>query len=123
MINKYNKYTIALIASLLPVVTFADDSVNGTDLTSLAGKIVTILNLVLVLMIGFSIVSFTWYVIKYYVMPNENRTEGNTYIMWSLIGFFVIFSLFGLVNILVNSFGLGDSSMGSWATFTSIFPS
>ena len=61
-------------------------------------------------MMGFAVVLFTWFVIQYYIKPNEDRKNAGQYVMYSIIGFFVILSMWGLVNILSNTFGgLGNS--------------
>jgi len=116
---KYYKYIASIIATFVPVIAFA--AIRG-NLNDLVKVIIYYLNSGLVLMMAFAVVMFTFYVVKYYVMPNEDRTEGNTYVMYSIIGFFVILSFWGLVNILQNSFGLGNQTPGNWASFTNIFP-
>ncbi len=115
------KYIISGAVVVLPAMVFA--ATSGT-LATLVHTIISYLNIVLVLMMAVAGVMFTFYVIKYYVMPNENRSEGNTYVMYSIIGFFVILSIWGLVNIVQNSFGLGNkgNTPDSWADFSNIFP-
>jgi hypothetical protein len=115
------KYIISGAVIALPAVTFA--ATSGT-LATLIKTIISYLNIILALMMAAAFVMFTYYVIKYFVMPNEDRKEGNTYVMYSVIGFFVILSFWGLVNIVQNSFGLGNqqNTPGSWASFTNIFP-
>ncbi len=119
MNSKFTKYLVSFSIVSLPIIAFA---ATGGTLKDLVRVIIYYLNSALVLMMAFAIVMFTFYVIKYYVMPNENRTEGNTYVLYSIIGFFVILSFWGLVNILQNSFGLGNQTPGNWASFTNIFP-
>jgi len=115
------KYILASSLLLVPAVTFAATSSTFKELIY---TIISYLNMVLVLLMAVAVVAFTYYVVKYYVLPNENRTEGNTYVMYSIIGFFVILSFWGLVNIVQNSFGLGNlgNRPSSWASFTNIFP-
>jgi len=106
---------------LFPLTTHA---ATGATLSDFVHVIIYYLNIVLVLFMAVAIVMFTFYVIKYYVMPNENRKEGNLYVMYSVIGFFVILSFWGIVNIVQNSFGLGNDSNrpGNWDSFSNIFP-
>jgi len=66
---------------------------------------------------------FVYYVVQYFMRPTDKRAEGAQYVMWSLVGFFVIFSFWGLVNVLINTFSFGQNSPGTWGNFTSIFPS
>jgi len=110
-----------------PLVALAQ-SLNQTQnstIASLVNLIIYYLNEALVLLMALSVVIFVWYVIKYFVLPNEKRSEGANYIMYSLIGFFVILSFWGLVNILQNTFGLNNTTNRpqSWASFSNLFPS
>ncbi len=121
----------SLALALSPVFVFAQTyyysqcSTNTLTLCTIIDRIVGYLNQVLVLLIGLSVVTFVYYVFKYFVRPNENRAEAGKYVMYSLIGFFVMLSLWGLVNILQNTFGLGNATNApqSWTDFTHIFPS
>jgi Type IV secretion system pilin len=99
-------------------------SSNGVTLCSVINLVIGYLNQALVLLIGLSVIVFVYYVFKYFIKSNEKRSEGNMYIMYSLIGFFVILSMWGLVNILQNTFGLGNSGYAhrSWTEISNIFP-
>jgi amino acid permease len=94
------------------------------DLGYVINIIIYYLNQALVLLMGLAIIIFVWYVIQYFIRPNEDRTNASSYVMWSLIGFFVILSFWGLVNILQNTFGLQNSynRPASWADFSNLFP-
>ena len=123
MNKKYIKYVLSFGALSLPVITFAAPT-SKTLNTLVVETIVPYLNLALYLMMAFAFFMFVFYVIRYFMMPNEKRAEGNTYVMYSLLGFFVILSFWGLVNILLNSFDLGNkaNTPGDWGSFTNIFP-
>jgi len=93
-------------------------------LIDLVGKIAMYFNTALYLMIGFAVVAFVYNIIKYFILPSDsaNRKEAGEYVMWSLIGFFVILSLWGMVNILISTFDLGTNSPGSWGSIKNLFP-
>jgi hypothetical protein len=117
------KYFIVTIASLfIPAISFAATSKKLSDIfAQLAGY----LNTALALLMGFAVVAFVYFVIKYFIAPNEggdSRTEASKYLMWSLIGFFVILSMWGIVNVLTNTFDLGSNSPGSWNDIKNLFP-
>ena len=65
---------------------------------------------------------FVWYVIQYFIQPNDKRAEGAQYVMWAVIGFFVILSMWGIVNILTNTFNLGNNNPSSWSSISNLFP-
>jgi uncharacterized membrane protein YuzA (DUF378 family) len=97
---------------------------NSLTLCSVIDKVVGYLNQILFLLIGLAVVVFVYYVFKYFIQPNEDRKQAGQYVMYSVIGFFVILSMWGLVNILQNTFGLGNSGYGatSWSQIQNIFP-
>jgi hypothetical protein len=116
------KIVLTSIASiLLPGLVLAATSKN---LASIIDIIISYANRILVLMMGIAVVMFVFYVIKYFIKADADRTQAGSYVMWSLIGFFVILSMWGLVNILQNTFGLqNDTNRPSgWNSFTNIFP-
>ena len=120
-----------ITASLVPLISYAqviavttNQCTSGTNLCTLISRIIGYFGQVLILLIGLSIVTFVFYIWKYFVKANEDRTEAGRYVMYSLIGFFVMLSLWGLVNIAENTFGLGNSinSPQSWTDLQGIFP-
>jgi len=116
-----NKHLIVPAVSLLiPGVAWATTTSNLHEVISL---IASYLNDVLALLMGVAVVMFVFYVIRFFIQPNVvERTEASKYIMWSLIGFFVILSFWGIVNILIQTFSFGQNSPSSWSNFFNIFP-
>ena len=118
---KKAKY-IALVSAIaaFPLMAFA----SNKTLSDLISSASTYLNQALLLLMGLAVVMFVWYVIKYFIQPSETaRSEGAKYVMWSVIGFFVILSMWGLVNILISTFDLGQNTPGTWTNMSSLFPS
>jgi len=100
-------------------------SCNGTqNLCTVISAIIGYLNDILLLLMAVAVVMFVWYVIKYYVKADADKKEAGGYLMYSLIGFFVILSVWGLVAILSNSFGLQNSSSAAptWQSIQNLFP-
>lgn len=93
-------------------------------LTTVIALIVYYMNEALFLLMVLAVVMFVVYIIKYFIKADADRKQAGLYVMYSVIGFFVILSLWGIVNILGNSFGLGNQSnmYQSWSQFTNIFP-
>lgn len=111
-------------AFLAPLIASAQVPSGQKNLAYIIDLIIGYLNQALVLLIGLAVVIFVWYVIQYFIKPNEERTKAAEYVMYSLIGFFVILSFWGLVNILQNTFGLKNeqNAPASWTSFKNIFP-
>jgi len=95
---------------------------TNLTLKSLIALVAGYFNDILALMMGLAVIMFVWYVIKYFIQPNDKRSEAGQYVMWSLIGFFVILSIWGLVNILINTFNLGTGSPTTWTSINNLFP-
>ena len=135
MQKSYSSVIGAVATMLFPAVIFAQtmgtvtplpgSSGGQQTLATLIGQIIGYLNMILVLMMGLAIVMFVWYIIRYFIRPDADRKEAGSYLMYSIIGFFVILSFWGIVNILQGTFKLGNSSYqpASWSSFTHLFPS
>tara|TARA_B100000508_G_scaffold60333_1_gene47262 strand:- start:306412 stop:306663 length:252 start_codon:yes stop_codon:yes gene_type:complete len=53
---------------------------------------------------------FLWGIFQYFFIKREDpnaRSEGAQFMMWGIIGFAVVISMWGLVRILLKSFGIG----------------
>jgi glucan phosphoethanolaminetransferase (alkaline phosphatase superfamily) len=94
------------------------------NLSDLVWIIIGYLNQALFLLMGVATVMFVFYVIKYFMTPDADRTEARNYVLYSVIGFFIILSFWGLVNILQNTFGLQNTRNrpSTWASFSNLFP-
>jgi glucan phosphoethanolaminetransferase (alkaline phosphatase superfamily) len=114
---------LTFTAILNPVLAFAQT--GGANLSSLISLIMYYLNLVLYLIMAIAVVLFVFYVVKYFMADSgEKRREGGLYIMYAVIGFFVVLSFWGIVNIVQNTFGLGNNYYAprSWSSFGNLFP-
>ncbi|MFA6315557.1 MAG: hypothetical protein WC648_04295 [Candidatus Paceibacterota bacterium] len=109
--------TLAVFVSM-PLVTHA---ANQT-LEDLINAAIKYLNLALALLMGFAVVMFVFYIIKYFILPHDKRSEAGQYLLWSIIGFFIILSLWGLVNILIGTFDLGQNNPNAWGDIKDLFP-
>ncbi len=114
-------YTTVATTLLTPLVSFAATSKKLTDIIQ---QLTGYMNDILLLLMGVAIVMFVFYVVKYFFRPDADRKEAGMYVMYAVIGFFVILSFWGIVNILQNSFGLQNATNApsSWQEFTDIFP-
>ncbi len=96
---------------------------STTDLKGVIAIVASYMNSIVELLMGLAVVFFVWYIIKYFMRPSDNRGEAAQYVMYSLIGFFVILSFWGIVNILRGSFNLNQTNTSqSWSDFFNIIP-
>ncbi|MCX6719390.1 MAG: hypothetical protein NTZ38_03395 [Candidatus Taylorbacteria bacterium] len=114
--SKFSRLGIISGAVIFPSLAFA----ANMTLKDLMAKAADYLNQALLLLMGLAVLMFVWYVIQFFIKPSDkDRTEGSKYIMYSVIGFFVILSFWGIVNILQNTFGLNYGRPNTW---NEIFP-
>jgi glucan phosphoethanolaminetransferase (alkaline phosphatase superfamily) len=114
-----------IVSTLLLLSPFFANAATSKNLRDLVYLITYYLNIALVLLMGVAVVIFVYNVIKYFIVTTEDHKGAGMYVLYSVIGFFVILSFWGLVNILQNTFELqnDENRPTSWASFSNIFPS
>lgn len=82
------------------------------NIVDLLRKINDIIGAGVPFLVGLAVLFFVYGIIGYIRNADneEKRTEARLFILWGIIGIFVIASLWGLVNILVVSFGFSDNT-------------
>ena len=83
---------------------------GGAAICNLANTILFIINFVLVpVLFAIAFIVFLWGVFKSYIWSRGEEAEvkkGHQLILWGLIGFAVMISIWGLVNVVASTFGL-----------------
>jgi len=89
---------------LMPFVASAQTTVQG-----ILGTINGILNIVIPILMVLATVVFLWGVILYIVAggDEEKLARAKSFIIAGLIGLFVMIAIWGLVRVLVTTFGVG----------------
>jgi NADH:ubiquinone oxidoreductase subunit 2 (subunit N) len=102
---------LAVIGSAwaLPLLAFA----QVRNIYDAAGLITNLINGVLVpLVFAIAFVVFIWGVFTYFIASGENdekRENGKKLMLYGIVGFFLMVSVWGLVNILVGTFQLNGN--------------
>lgn len=67
-----------------------------------------IIKTIVPLLFSLAIAGFIWGVIQYLINPEseEKKKKAREYIVWGIIGLFVMVSMWGLVGVLSNTFGV-----------------
>ena len=94
---------IALSILLLPFLTYAQTL--GTILQDISD----ILNTVIPILMILATLVFLWGIITYITAAGdeEKLKSARTFIIWGLVGLFVMVAVWGLVQVLLNTFGVG----------------
>jgi hypothetical protein len=100
------KKIIALLAVLaVPAIVSAQALTPITNVNNLSSRIIGIGNIVAYLLVSLAVLYIIWNVVQYMIKPNgEERSAAAANIGWGIFGLFIIVSIWGLVNILTNTF-------------------
>ncbi len=107
--------TAPSISPTAPIGGVANNSTSGSaggvsDLNSLVRFIISTINTGIYLIIAGATIVFIWNIIQYFVVQTEgDRAEAAKYLMYSVIGLAVIFSFWGLVNVVIRTFSLENN--------------
>jgi hypothetical protein len=97
------------IALALPLVSFA--AIN--NLSDAGSFIINIINNILVPVIfAIAFIVFLWGAVQVFIFgaqSEETKEKGKNLMLWGLIGFFVMVSIWGLVNILTGTVRFGNN--------------
>ena len=95
--------TWAAVLGFVPAIA----SAQITDVDALIQWISGFINAVMPLIIAIAVLYFLWGLVKYVLSAGDAdaRTEARNMMVWGVIIIFVMVSVWGLVNILVNTFG------------------
>jgi hypothetical protein len=110
------------LAIFYPIVSFAAASVcTGTGLSNFICLIHEILNTIIPVLLALGVVYFVWGVVQYVIADGEEaKKKGRDRIIFGIIGLAVIVSVWGLVNIIVTTFGIGNTSSPKLVPLTGI---
>lgn len=106
------------VLGFMPLVALAQISTTGAgastcvvdSLTGLLCRIGQILNAIVPVLIALGVVYFVWGVITFVIASDEEaKTTGRNRIIYGIIGLAVIIGMWGLVNILRNTFGVNNT--------------
>jgi len=100
-----------------------NQSLDTSTLGTLFGDFIGLINNVLVpLVFALAFILFLFGVFKYFFAngekADEGRKQGRAFILWAVIAFAVMVSVWGLVNILVRTFGFEDETRPCLPTFS-----
>ena len=105
--------SLTLSVFALPLVSFAAIN-NISDVGSFV--INTINNVIVPVLFAIAFIVFLWGAFSTFILganSGEAKENGKNLMLWGLIGFFVMVSVWGLVNILTGSVSFGNSSQAT----------
>lgn len=114
------KFVPVLFLLIFPVFVFAEVGITPVAAQTCTGggvgvlicRIHQILNSIIPVLLSLGVLYFVWGVVQYVIAGGEEaKKKGRDHIIYGIIGLAVIVSLFGLVNIVVDTFKIGGQSL------------
>ena len=108
--------------------SYADCNVNSTvagaaNLFGLLCRVGQLMNSVVPVLIALAVLYFVYGVVSYVISDDEEaKSKGRDRIIFGVIGLAVILGLWGLVNLLRNTFGLNNSQSYTLPTVPVVIP-
>ena len=88
----------------------SSSSCTSTGIAKMICQVQQILNSIVPVLVALGVVYFVWGVVQYVIADGEEaKKTGKNRMIYGLIGFAVIIGMWGFVNIIVSTFGLGGA--------------
>ncbi|MDO8510440.1 MAG: hypothetical protein Q7S15_02340 [bacterium] len=99
------KFFALLLALIVPTRLYAQAPVNLRDLIN--RFFVALINQVVPIIVGAALVIFLWGLARFIlnVGSSKDQEEGKSLMKWGILGLFIMVSVWGILLILVRSFG------------------
>ena len=74
---------------------------TGLNFKGLVDQLVGVINAAIPVLAGIALIIFFWGLVKYIYASSDAKghTEGKSMIIWGLVAIFVIFTLWGIINL------------------------
>lgn len=107
--SRASSYVIFLALSV-PYFAAAQPGIDIARIQTYSSGFIDLINTVFVpVLFAVAFLFFVYGVYKYFILGADNDTEratGRQFVLWSLIGFAVILSVWGLVNVVLATFNI-----------------
>ena len=98
-------YSVALLAPMFALAQFG-------EIDDFFGDISEFINNILIpLLFAVALFFFLYGVFKYLIQGSDDgieKAKGREYMIWSIAGFVIMVSVFGIVNLIANGLGFSD---------------
>ncbi|TAJ12910.1 hypothetical protein EPO56_03755 [Patescibacteria group bacterium] len=109
--NQYKKVFFGITAFLLfPLVVFAATARTLQDVLRNIGDVITVATPIVVTL---GLLGFFWGLAMYIFSSGveEKRKKGVSTMIWGIVALFVMFSVFGIINLFQNSLGVSTGTI------------
>ena len=106
--KKISIYTLALVLVVLPGVAFGQFG----EINSFLDDVSTFINGTLIpLVFAVALLMFIYGIFKYFILggaDDDEREAGKKLMLWAIVGFVVMVSVFGIVNLIAGGLGFSN---------------
>lgn len=110
IMNRILSFGIVALVASVPVYLYAQaiPAPDGTFETFLE-QLIAIVKIVIQLVMGLALVSFLWGIVSYVISKGaEEKDKARGFIIWGLVGLFVMVSVWGIIGLFTNTFFGGN---------------
>ncbi len=113
----FKKISIISVAFLAPAFAFAQPTNTFGGIGTTVGSFISFLNSYLVpAVFALAFLLFIWGMFKFFILSGANeegREQGKSLMLWGVIAFVMMVSIWGLVNVLSTSLGFKQTQLQS----------
>jgi hypothetical protein len=106
--KKIGIYTLVLMVMMLPTVAFGQFG----EVNDFLDDVSAFINGTLIpLVFAIALLMFIWGIFKFFILggaDDDSREEGKKLMLWAIVGFVVMVSVFGIVNLIAGGLGFSD---------------
>lgn len=108
--KNYIYLAITFFSTAIPSVVFSYNN-GSTDLGELVSQVPSVLNQIMLLIIGLAVLAFLFGIVKYLFSGSDEaqRKKSKRYMIWGIVGITVMVSVFGLVTLFGSFFGINSN--------------
>lgn len=109
--------SIATTGTILfaPFIALAQPSDNFGEIGDTAGSVIGFINSTLIpLVFAVALLVFIWGMFRFFILgghDSDKQKEGKDLMIWATVGFVLMVSIFGIVNLIAGGFGFTDESI------------
>jgi hypothetical protein len=111
----FKKVSIASLSFLLPALAFAQPDATFGGIGQTLDAFIQFLNNILVpLVFALAFLLFIWGMFKFFILSGSNeegREQGKSLMLWGVIAFVMMVSIWGLVNVISTGLGFQDQDV------------
>lgn len=115
-INNSHSYMQKIVVSILTAMSVLVPALalaQFGEVSTFVGKVSQFINNTLIpLVFGIALLVFIWGIFQYFILgggDESKREEGKELMLWAIIGFVVMVSIFGIVNMISSGLGFSGS--------------